>query len=312
TMPVAVTLHTVLPSPSETQRRILKEMEKHVSCFVVMAHKAVELLEDVYGIAPSKIRFIPHGAPNAPFHADSAAKAKLGLAGRRILTTFGLISPNKGIEDAIAAMPDVVKQEPTATYLILGQTHPVVKRKEGEWYRESLVKQVQDLGLTKNVKFVDKYMTLQELIDYLLATDIYITPYYANPHQITSGTLAYAMVTGKVIVSTPYLYAEELLADGRGFLYPFRDSEKLSGIIEELLTDPNLFDETRRRAYEYGRSMTWQAVGIQYTKLFTEMLNERWVNHRAAMDAMAIPGLSDMVREGEVWAPAQANTLAAV
>ncbi len=311
TMPVAVTLHTVLPSPSEPQRRILKDMEAHVSCFVVMAHKAVELLQEVYGIAPSKIRFIPHGAPNAPFHAENAAKAKLGLEGRRILSTFGLISPNKGIEDAIAAMPAVVEKEPQATYLVLGQTHPVVKRKEGEWYREGLVKQVEELGLTRNVKFVDKYLTLQELIDYLLATDIYITPYYANPHQITSGTLAYAMVTGKVIVSTPYLYAEELLAEGRGFLYPFRDSARLSEIIGHLLTDDRLYEETRRKAYEYGRSMTWQSVGIQYTKLFTEMLDERWVNHRAAMDAIAIPGLSEMVREGEVWAPAPVVVTAA-
>ncbi len=300
TMPVAVTLHTVLPNPSEPQRRILKELEKHVSCFVVMAHKAVELLETVYGIAPSKIRFIPHGAPNAPYHAEKAAKAKLGLEGRRIISTFGLISPNKGIEDAIAAMPAVVEKEPTATYLVLGQTHPVIKRKEGEWYRESLVKQVADLGLMDNVKFVDKYLTLQELLDYLLATDVYVTPYYANPHQITSGTLAYAMVTGKVIVSTPYLYAEELLAEGRGFLYPFRDSKKLSVIIGNLLTDDALFQRTTDLAYQYGRSMTWQSVGIQYTKLFTEMLDERWVNHRAAMDTMAIPGLTDFGREGEL------------
>ena len=299
TVPVAVTLHTVLPNPSEAQRRILKEMEKHVACFVVMAHKAVELLVDVYGIAASKIRFIPHGAPNAPYHADKSAKEKLGLAGRRVLSTFGLISPNKGIEDAIAAMPEIVAKEPTATYLVLGQTHPVIKRKEGEWYRESLVKQVEDLGLTDNVKFVDKYLTLHELLDYLLATDVYITPYYANPHQITSGTLAYAMVTGKVIVSTPYLYAEELLADGRGFLYPFRDSAKMSEIVGRLLTDDALFEATRRKAYEYGRMMTWQSVGIQYTKLFTEMLDERWVNHRAAMDAIAIPGLSDMIRESD-------------
>ncbi len=297
TVPVAVTLHTVLPNPSEAQRRILKEMEKHVACFVVMAHKAVELLVDVYGIAASKIRFIPHGAPNAPYHADKASKEKLGLAGRRVLSTFGLISPNKGIEDAIAAMPEIVAKEPTATYLVLGQTHPVIKRNEGEWYRESLVKQVEDLGLTDNVKFVDKYLTLHELLDYLLATDVYITPYYANPHQITSGTLAYAMVTGKVIVSTPYLYAEELLADGRGFLYPFRDSAKMSEIVGRLLTDDALFEATRRKAYEYGRMMTWQSVGIQYTKLFTEMLDERWVNHRAAMDALSIPGLSDMIRD---------------
>ena len=299
TVPVAVTLHTVLPNPSEAQRRILKEMEKHVACFVVMAHKAVELLVDVYGIAASKIRFIPHGAPNAPYHADKASKEKLGLQGRRVLSTFGLISPNKGIEDAIAAMPEIVAKEPTATYLVLGQTHPVIKRKEGEWYRESLVKQVEDLELTDNVKFVDKYLTLHELLDYLLATDVYITPYYANPHQITSGTLAYAMVTGKVIVSTPYLYAEELLAEGRGFLYPFRDSAKMSEIIGRLLTDDALFEATRRKAYEYGRMMTWQSVGIQYTKLFTEMLDERWVNHRAAMDALAIPGLSDMIRESD-------------
>ncbi len=308
TVPVAVTLHTVLPSPSEPQRRILKELEKHASYFVVMAHKAVELLVDAYGIAPSKIRFIPHGAPNAPFHAEKAAKGKLGLQGRRILSTFGLISPNKGIEDAIAAMPAVVKQEPKATYLVLGQTHPVIKRKEGEWYRDSLVKQVRDLGLTDNVRFIDKYLTLQELIDYLLATDVYITPYYANPHQITSGTLAYAMVTGKVIVSTPYLYAAELLADGRGFLYPFRDSEKLAELIGTVLTNPALFEATRHKAYDYGRSMTWQAVGIQYTKLFTEMLDERWVNHRAAMDAMAIPGLNDLVREGETWTPTPVGT----
>ncbi len=299
TVPVAVTLHTVLPDPSDAQRRILKEMEKHVASFVVMAHKAVELLVDVYGIAASKIRFIPHGAPNAPYHADKSSKAKMGLEGRRVLSTFGLISPNKGIEDAIAAMPEIVKKEPTATYMVLGQTHPVIKRNEGEWYRESLVKQVEDLGLADNVKFVDKYLTLHELLDYLLATDVYITPYYANPHQITSGTLAYAMVTGKVIVSTPYLYAEELLADGRGFLYPFRDSAVLSEVVGRLLTDDVLFEATRRKAYEYGRTMTWQSVGVQYTKLFTEMLDERWVNHRAAMDAIAIPGLSDMIRESE-------------
>lgn len=303
TMPIVVTLHTVLPNPSEPQRRILKELENHAACFVVMAHKAVELLESVYGIAPGKIRFIPHGAPNAPFHAEKTAKEKLGLQGRRILSTFGLISPNKGIEDAIAAMPDVVKKEPTATYLVLGQTHPVIKRKEGEWYRESLVDQVHNLGLTDNVKFVDKYLTLQELIDYLLATDIYITPYYANPHQITSGTLAYAMVTGKVIVSTPYLYAVELLAEGRGFLYPFRDSKKLSEIIENVLTNDALFEDTRHKAYDYGRSMTWQSVGIQYTQVFTEMLDERWVNHRAAVDALTIPGLTEMVSAGEVCAP---------
>lgn len=303
TMPVVVTLHTVLPQPSDTQRRIIKEMEKYVAGFVVMAHRAIDLLQTSYGISRKKVHFIPHGAPNAPYHAGDAAKDKFGLGDKRVLSTFGLISPNKGIEDAIAAMPAVVEKEPDAVYLILGQTHPVVKRKEGEWYRDGLVKQVNDLGLTQNVRFVDKYLSLQQLIDYLLATDIYITPYYANPHQITSGTLAYAMATGKVIVSTPYIYAEELLAEGRGFLYPFRDTAGLSEIIGKLLTDPALLEKTRRRAYDYGRAMTWQSVGIQYTRLFTAMLNERWVNHRAAMDALAIPGLHDLVLDGDVWAP---------
>jgi glycosyltransferase involved in cell wall biosynthesis len=309
-MPVVVTLHTVLPNPSEPQKRILKELEKHTAFFVVMAHKAIELLQNAYGIAPEKIRFIPHGAPNTPFKAGKDAKAKFGLQGRRVLSTFGLIAPSKGIEDAIAAMPAIVAREPRATYLILGETHPVVRQREGEEYRESLMRQVQTLGIQDNVRFVDKYLTLQQLMDYLLATDIYITPYYANPHQITSGTLAYAMATGKVIISTPYLYAEELLAEGRGFLYPFRDTTALAEQAVRLLTNPELFEKTRKRAYEYGRAMTWQSVGLQYTRLFTETLDERWVNHQAAMDALAIPGLSDFVREGQLWTPSPARSKA--
>jgi len=204
-----------------------------------------------------------------------------------------LISPNKGIEDAIAAMPKVVEKDPSAIYLVLGQTHPVIKRREGEWYRESLVKMVDDLGLNDHVRFVDRYLTLQQLIDYLLATDVYVTPYYANPHQITSGTLAYAMATGKVIVSTPYLYAEELLASGRGFLYPFRDVDTLSEQVARLLTDDVLFEETRRKAYAYGRSMTWPNVGLKYARLFTEVLHERWEQSGAVLDTLSIMGMSE-------------------
>jgi len=293
TMPVLVTLHTVLPQPSEPQRRILKELEKHAAGFVVMAYKAVEILTDVYGIDRAKINFIPHGAPITPFFAEKTAKSQFGLQGRRVISTFGLISPNKGIEDAIAAMPKVVERDPTAIYLVLGQTHPVVKRREGEWYRESLVKMVDDLGLNDHVRFVDRYLTLQQLIDYLLATDVYVTPYYANPHQITSGTLAYAMATGKVIVSTPYLYAEELLASGRGFLYPFRDVDTLSEQVATLLTDDVLFEETRRKAYAYGRSMTWPNVGLKYARLFTEVLHERWEQSGAVLDTLSIMGMSE-------------------
>lgn len=303
TMPVIVTLHTVLPNPSEPQRRILKELEKSASFFVVMAHTAVELLHDSYGISPQKVRVIPHGAPNVPYGPEEHAKIKFHLQGQRVISTFGLISPNKGIEDAISAMPAVVAQVPNAIYLVLGQTHPVIKRREGEWYREKLVRQVHELGMDEHVRFVDQYLSLQQLIDYLLATDVYVTPYYANPHQITSGTLAYAVAAGKVVVSTPYLYAKELLSEERGFLYPFRDTQALANTITRVMTDDALYDQTRRNAYEFGRSMTWQSVGLQYTKLFVETINERWINHRAAMDTIAIPGLAEMSSEGEVWAP---------
>jgi glycosyltransferase involved in cell wall biosynthesis len=264
-----------------------------------MAHKGAEILSEIYGIDEAKIHFIPHGAPVAPFYAEKAAKERFGLQGKRVLSTFGLISPNKGIEDAIAAMPAVVEKEPNAVYLILGQTHPVIKRREGEWYRESLVKQVEELGLVDNVRFVDHYLTLQQLIEYLLATDVYITPYYANPYQITSGTLAYAVATGKVIVSTPYLYAQELLADGRGFLYPFRDVATLSSITANLLGDDSLFMMTRRLAFDYGRSMTWPSVGAKYAKLFTDLTQERWLDDTAILDA-----LSSLASSDQSWAMA--------
>ena len=295
-MPVVVTLHTILPQPSERQRQIIQELNPHVARFVVMAHKGAELLQSAYGIPADKIAFIPHGAPDIFLETAGATKGALGLAGRRVLSTFGLISSNKGIEDAIAALPAVVAREPDTLYLVLGETHPTVRRREGETYRESLQALVAELGLQDHVQFVNKFLTVQELIDYLLATDIYITPYYANPNQITSGTLAYAMATGRVIVSTPYLYAEELLADGRGFLYPFRDTQALAETLSRLLTDAKLFDATRRRAYEYGRSMTWPRVGVEYVNLFRALLRERGVDPGPAPEAFATAGHRESVR----------------
>jgi glycosyltransferase involved in cell wall biosynthesis len=188
-----------------------------------------------------------------------------------------------------------VEKSPDALYLILGQTHPAIKMREGEWYREQLVDQVNQLGLSDHVKFVDKYLTLQELLDYLLATDVYITPYYANPNQITSGTLAYAIAAGKVIVSTPYLYAKELLADERGFLYPFRDVDELARLTSNVLTDHALFETTRRKAYAYGRAMTWPTVGIRYTRLFTGLIKVRW-SRKSVQHTLDILSLHD--REG--------------
>jgi glycosyltransferase involved in cell wall biosynthesis len=226
------------------------------------------------------------------FVCDAKLRRQYDLEGRRVLATFGLIGPNKGIEDAIAAMPAIVERDPTAIYLVLGQTHPVIKRREGEWYRNQLVQQVKDLGLENNVRFIDRYLDLQQLLDYLLLTDIYITPYYANPFQITSGTLSYALAAGKVIISTPYLHAVEILAEGRGFLYPFRDSAKLAELTCNLLTDHKLFEATRQRAYKHGRQMTWQSVGMQYTRMFSSLLKDEWVNTRVLKDAQTLMDLN--------------------
>jgi glycosyltransferase involved in cell wall biosynthesis len=292
TCPVVVTLHTILPQPSPQQLNIIRELEPYCSYFITMAEKGAELLRDVYGIDAAKVVYIPHGTPNMSFVCDDNLRRQYGVEGRRVLATFGLISPNKGIEDAIAAMPTIVEKDPTALYLILGQTHPVIKKREGEWYRKQLVDQVKSLGLEKNVRFVDKYLDLQQLIDYLMLTDIYITPYYANPFQITSGTLSYALAAGKVIISTPYLHAVEILSEGRGFLYPFRDSARLAELAGQLLTDDVLFQETKKKAYKHGRQMIWQSVGMQYTDLFSGLLSEYWTNSRVTRDSQRLIDLS--------------------
>jgi glycosyltransferase involved in cell wall biosynthesis len=290
--PVVVTLHTILPQPSEQQLAIVKELEKYCTYFITMAKKGEDLLRDVYKVDTQKIVYIPHGTPNMSFVCDDVLRQKYDVQGRRILSTFGLISPNKGIEDAIAAMPAIVERDPTALYLILGQTHPVIKKREGEWYRKQLIDQVSTLGLENNIRFIDRYLDLQQLIDYLMLTDIYITPYYANPYQITSGTLSYALAAGKVIISTPYLHAVEILGEGRGFLYPFRDSARLAELAGQLLTDDALFQETRRRAYEHGRQMIWQSVGMQYTRLFSGLLKERWANTKVIRDAQDLMNIN--------------------
>jgi glycosyltransferase involved in cell wall biosynthesis len=287
TVPLVVTFHTILPDPSASQRQILREIADKAAAVIVMAQKGVDLLLD-YGIDREKIHMIHHGAPNVIPGTEAQVKEELGLTGRRVISTFGLISPSKGIEDAIAAMPAVVEQEPTAVYYILGQTHPQIKKRAGEDYRNGLQAQVRDLGLENHVRFVDKYLSTQELVNWLMATDIYITPYYSNPHQITSGTLAYAMAAAKVIVSTPYTYAQELLADGRGFLYPFRRSDLLAETVVRLCEDPELYDETKAKAFAYGRGMTWPRIGLQYLELFARVRQQRWSVPQSIADSLAL------------------------
>lgn len=268
--PVVLTMHTVLPEPDETMRRVTRELCSHATKVVSLSNTGRDLLETVYGIDPQILRVIHHGVPDVPFQNTDSAKASFGIGQRMVISTFGLINRGKGLEYAIEAMHAVVKRHPEALYLILGETHPVVRRQEGESYRESLQQMVRKLGLQNNVQLVDKYLDFDELVTYLAATDVYLTP-YLNPTQIVSGTLAYAMGCGKAIISTPYLYAQELLAHSRGFLCDFRDSTSISRHLTNLLDDPSLRRATERRAYRFGRQMTWPHVAAEYGRLFLEL-----------------------------------------
>ncbi|MCD6386430.1 glycosyltransferase family 4 protein [Candidatus Sumerlaeota bacterium] len=272
--PVVTTLHTVLRQPSDGQSRVLKEICSRSTFVVVQALKAVELLREVYGVPEEKIIFIHHGAPDVPFLPASHFKKEFPeLDGRRVLLTFGLLSPNKGIEVAIEALAKVVKEFPDVVYILLGATHPHIKRSQGEGYRESLERLVKERGLTRNVIFYDKFVSLEELTKFLLMTDIYVSPYLSK-EQIVSGTLAYAVACGKAIVSTPYWYAEEMLADGRGVLVPFRDSSALAEQLCSLLADENKLEELRKRAYRFGRQMVWRRVATRYLQAFEQALQE--------------------------------------
>ena len=265
--PVAMTLHTVLPEPDDQMLSVTRELCENVSSVVVLSETGKMLLETVYGIDPAQIVVIHHGVPDVPFRSTDQAKASFGVGQRMVISTFGLINRGKGLEYAIEAMRDVVRRHPEALYLILGETHPVVRRQEGESYRESLQAKIREYGLQNNVTLVDKYLDFDELVNYLLATDIYLTP-YLNPTQIVSGTLAYAVGCGKAIVSTPYLYAKEVLAHNRGFLCEFRDAQSIAFNVNALLDDPALRRSTERRAYRFGRQMTWPHVAQEYLRLF--------------------------------------------
>lgn len=272
--PVITSLHTVLPDPSPEHLRVARALCAISSAIVVLSETGRDLLVERYGVDPAKIRVIHHGVPDVPFQETDDAKRLCGFGGRTTISTFGLISRGKGLEYAIEAMQEVVSRHPDALYLILGQTHPVVRRHEGESYRRELEAEIARLGLSQHIRLVDKYLDFDELLAYLTATDVYLTP-YLNPTQIVSGTLAYAMGCGKAIVSTPYLYAQELLAHGRGFVVPFRNAEAIAGTLCALLADRELLETTRRRAYRFGRQMTWPHSAHAYGSLFTELLPRR-------------------------------------
>ena len=273
-MPVVTTLHTVLQEPDSDQLRVLADVAALSDRVVVMSARGVTFLQEVYGVLPEKIDFIPHGIPDVPFVDPSFHKDLFGVEGKIVLLSFGLLSRNKGIETVIAALPAIVERYPNVVYIILGATHPHVIQHEGESYRLSLQWLAQEHGVEGQVIFYNRFVSLEELVQFIGAADIYITP-YLNAAQITSGTLAYTLGAGKAIISTPYWYAEEMLAEERGILVPFSDSAALAGQVLGLLDNESRRHAMRKRAYLFGRAMIWPQVAQRYMESFTRARDER-------------------------------------
>lgn len=273
-MPVVTTLHTVLQVPSAGQFTILRKIAQVSDRLVVMSHKAKEILRSVYNVPGEKIVMIPHGIPDVPFLDPNYYKDQFGVEGRKVILTFGLLSPGKGIETMIDALPDVARKHPDTVYIVLGATHPHVRREQGESYRFSLQRRARDLGVADQLIFHNRFVDLSELCEFLGASDLYVTP-YLNREQIVSGTLAYALGTGKATISTPYWYAEEMLADGRGRLIPFRDPKALAEQVNELFDREVRRHAMRKRAYMFCRNMVWKEVARKYLKLFAEVRRQR-------------------------------------
>ncbi|HEX9043583.1 MAG TPA: glycosyltransferase family 4 protein [Candidatus Limnocylindrales bacterium] len=265
--PVVATLHTVLRNPTASQRRILRELIDLTASTVVMSNAAVELLTRSYGVRPERLQVIPHGVPDLPLVVPDSVKPLLGLAGRTVILSFGLLGTGKGYEAAIAAMPAVVAADPSALYVIVGTTHPEMLRREGEAYRGRLVALADSLGMAEHVRFVGRFVDAAELVQWLEAADIFVTP-YPNLEQIVSGTLSYAMSAGKAVVSTPYAYASERLAHGRGRLVAPGSVDALAEALAELVLDPGLRAVYGRRAYDHSRGLLWPEVGAAYRGLF--------------------------------------------
>ncbi|HEU4366393.1 MAG TPA: glycosyltransferase family 4 protein, partial [Candidatus Krumholzibacteria bacterium] len=285
-MPVVTTFHTVLRDPDPDQRRVLQEIAALSDRVVVMSRRGAEFLRDIYDVTPDKIDEIPHGIPDVPFVDPSFHKDLFGVEGKTVLLSFGLLSANKGIENVISALPAILARHPNVVYMILGATHPHVVRHDGESYRLSLQWLAQEKGVEGQVMFLNRFVSIEELIEFISAADIYITPYHGEA-QITSGTLAYTVGAGKAVISTPYWYAEEMLAEGRGALVPFRDPAALAAQVTELLDNDAARHAMRKKAYLFGRAMIWPEVARRYMESFERARKER--RHFASPDSVVKP-----------------------
>ncbi|MEM2922568.1 MAG: glycosyltransferase family 4 protein [Candidatus Bathyarchaeia archaeon] len=270
--PIVTTLHTILRKPTDSQRKIVCELSEVSRGVISMSKTGIQFLKEIYGVPEKKIYFVPHGVPDVPFIDPNYYKDRFNVEGRLVMLTFGLLNPNKGIEVVLEALPDLVKRYPKIAYIVLGATHPNVKKSHGEQYRLFLQRKVERLSLEGHVFFYNRFVTLDELLAFIGACDIYITPYLSK-EQIVSGTLAYAVGMGKAVVSTPFYYAEELLSDGRGRLFDFGDVEGLKKVLTELIENDVERHQMRKRAYELGRQMTWKSVAREYLVVFNEVLD---------------------------------------
>lgn len=277
--PVAITLHSLLPYPNQKLKKVVQEISKRANALIVMTKTGVDLLKDHYEIESSeklKIFVIPHGIPNVTFETQQREKKNFGFENRTVLLTFGMVGPGKGYEHAIEALPKLVKQYKDVLYVIVGETHPMVRKREGEAYRNFLESRVKELKLQNHVKFYNKYVTLDEIISYIKACDIYIcTP--DNPNQITSGTLAYAMGCGRAVIATSFIHSKDIVTENRGRLVEFKNSESIQNALFELLASPQIRQEMEKNSYYFTRHMTWQNVAMSYGKMFKEILNENGV-----------------------------------
>lgn len=274
TMPIVTTLHTVLAQPDRAQRAVFDRIVEVSAKVIVMAEKGEELLRTVYGVPSERIEVIPHGIPDRAFAEPDQAKTTRGFDGRRVILTFGLLSPSKGIEVMIDAMPSILERCPDAVYVVLGATHPNLIRHEGEAYRERLAARVRALAIQDHVVFLDQFVDQATLLEFISMCDVYVSP-YLNEAQMTSGTLAYSFGLGKAVVSTPYWHARELLADDRGVLVPFGDSRAIGAAITGLLTDDARRQSMRRRAHVSSRSMTWERTAERYLATFDRVRREQ-------------------------------------
>jgi glycosyltransferase involved in cell wall biosynthesis len=282
--PVVTTLHTVPPEPEPWMLTTIRGAADLSAAIVVMSATGARLLRDVYGISKVPV-VIEHGMPVIDPHGRRRLKGALAMEDRSVISTFGLVDPRKGLEYVVEALPGIVARHPRALYLVIGQTHPELLKRQGEAYRNSLMDTARRVGVTEHLRFVNEYLTQRAIVDYLLASDVYVTP-YLDPGQITSGTLAYALGAGKAIVSTPYLHAREVLAADRGVLVPFRDASAIASAVNGILQDPLYKRDLEERAYEYGRATTWPAIGAQVLTLMRQVLAGR------EREAAAMPVLS--------------------